>query len=151
MKVGRSAPRHERIAFLYPRSRELQSHLSEYFIVVVGFCHRILNITKNSTISQLGSTLSDADLKSFQLRLEDWANLIEEESNLQSAIIIKEEARENSKFRALSSKFVVSASRKRNLQRYLQILDLCSSYTHETAWKQTRKIGNKTLFNQTAE
>jgi DNA replication protein DnaC len=33
----------------------------------------------------------------------------------------------------------------------LQVLDLCSVYDYETTWKQTRKVGNATLFNRTAE
>lgn len=35
MTVGRSTPRYQEMALLYPRSKGLQSHLSEYFIVVV--------------------------------------------------------------------------------------------------------------------
>jgi len=31
------------------------------------------------------------------------------------------------------------------------VLDLCSVYDYETTWKQTRKVGNATLFNRTAE
>lgn len=38
MDVGRSAPRYQAIALLYPRSTKLQSYLTEYFIVVVGLC-----------------------------------------------------------------------------------------------------------------
>ena len=36
MDVGRSAPRYQEIALLYPRSTKLQSYLTEYFIVVVS-------------------------------------------------------------------------------------------------------------------
>lgn len=31
------------------------------------------------------------------------------------------------------------------------MLDLCSNYNHETAWKQTRKVGNASLFTSLAE
>ena len=38
MDVGRSAPRYQSMALLYPRSKELQAYLCEYFIAVVGLC-----------------------------------------------------------------------------------------------------------------
>lgn len=151
MKTGRSAPRHQQIALLYPRSKSLQSHVSEYFIAVVGLCHRLLKITQKSSIGQFRSTLTDADLKTFQSKLDLWAGSIKEEESLLLAKRIEEEARENSKFRALSSKISESASYQQKLRRMLRILDFCSSYDYETAWKQTRKIGNSTLFNRTME
>jgi hypothetical protein len=151
MQVGHSASRHEKMVLLFPRSKELRLYLSEYFIVVVGLCHRLLNITINSTLGQLGSRLSDADLEDLPIRLEDWASSVEKESSLQSAIIIQKEARENSKFRAHSSKYFHLASRQQTLLRNLQILDSCSSFDHATIWKQTRKVGNVTIFNRSAE
>jgi hypothetical protein len=70
---------------------------------------------------------------------------------LQSAVIIQGKAREISKFRAHSNKYSRLASRQQNLQRNLQILDCCSTFDHEKIWKQIRKIGNVTIFNESAE
>ena len=151
MKVGRSAPRHQSMAFLYPRSKNLQSHASEYFIVVVRLCHRLLKITQKSTIGQFTATLSDADLKNYQSELNLWANSIKEEESLLLAKSIEEEAQENSRFRALSSKFFESISLQQKLKRNLRVLNFCSLYDYETTWKQTRKSGNATLFNRTME
>jgi len=39
MDIGRSIPRYQTIALLYPRLNTLQSHLSEYYIVVVHLCY----------------------------------------------------------------------------------------------------------------
>src|SRR2546423_13129985 len=110
MTVGRSAPHYQMMALLYPRSKNLQSHLSEYFIVVVRLCHQLLKFTQKSTFGQFASTLSDSDIKSYQSELDLWANTIKEEVNLLMAKKINEEAQEDFRFRDLSSKHRESAS-----------------------------------------
>ena len=155
MTVGRSAPRYEGMALLYPRSKNLQSHLSEYFIVVVQLCHQMLRFTQKSTFGQLASTMSDSDLKTYQSRFDRWANTIKEEVTLLMAKKIEEEGQENSQFRALSSKFIKSESLRQELRQKLKtklrVLNFCSTHDYETTWKQTRKVGNATLFNRTAD
>ena len=151
MIVGRSAPRYQMMALLYPRSKNLQSHLSEYFIVVVRLCHQLLKFTQKSIIGQFASTLSDSDMKTYQSELDLWANTIKEEVNLLMAKKIEEEAKENSQFRALSSKFSKYVSLQQKIETNLQLLNICSMYDYETTWKQTRKVGNATLFNRSAE
>ena len=39
-------------------------------------------------------------------------------------------------------------SHQQSLQKKIQILNLCSTYDYQTTWKQTRKIGNSSLFSQ---
>ncbi|OCK77585.1 hypothetical protein K432DRAFT_436450 [Lepidopterella palustris CBS 459.81] len=151
MNVGRSAPRYQQIALLYSRSKSLQSHLSEFFLVVVRLCHQLLKSTQMSTFRQVASTLSDSDIKTFQSELDLWANSIKEEINLLMAKKIEEEAQENSRFSALSSKHFKSVSYQQKLATNLRVLDFCSTYDYETTWKQTRKAGNATLFGQDAE
>jgi len=139
------------MALLYPRSKNLQSHLSEYFIVIVRLCHQLLKFTQKSTFWQVASTLSDSDIKAFQSELDLWANSIKEDVSLLMAKKIEEEARENSRFRALSSKLSKSVSLQQELTTNLRVLDFCSKYDYETTWKQIRKLGNATLFSQAAE
>jgi ankyrin repeat protein len=151
MTVGRSAPRYQMMALLYPLSKDLQSSVSEYFIVVVRLCHQLLKFTQKSIVGQLVSFLSDSDIKTYQSELDFWANSIKEEVNLLNGQKIGEEALENSRFRALSNKFSETASHHRKLKTKLRLLESCSTYNYETTWKQTRKIGNTTLFNQTTQ
>lgn len=151
MTAGHSAPRYQMMALLYPRSRNLQSYLPEYFIVVVNLCYRLLKFTQKSALGQLASSLSDLDIKTYQSELNYWSNAIKEEVSLQMAITIEEEAQGNSKFRAISSRFSKSVLFQQKLKANLQILDSCSIYDYETTWKQTRKIGNTTLFNRIDE
>jgi hypothetical protein len=151
MAAGRSAPRYQIMALLYPRSKNLQSYLTEYFIVVVRLCHELLKFTQKSTLGQYISGLSDSDTRTYQSELDLWANATNDEVKLLMAKTIKEEAQENSKFRTLSGKFFESVSLRQKLKTNLRVLDSCSMYDYETTWKQTRKIGNATIFNQTAE
>ena len=84
------------MALLYPWSKNLQSHLSEYFIVVVCLCHQLLKFTQKSIFGQFASTLSNSDMKIYQSELDLWANTIKKEVNLLMAKKIEEEAEENS-------------------------------------------------------
>jgi hypothetical protein len=151
MTVGRSAPRYQTMALLYPLSKSLQSSLSEYFIVVVRLCNQLLKFTQRSILGQLVSLLSDLDPKTYQSELDLWANSVKEEVNLLIGQKIGEEAHENSRFRALSNKSSERASHHRKLKTKLRLLESCSTYDYETTWKQTRKVGNATLFSQATQ
>ncbi|KFZ03367.1 hypothetical protein V502_11004 [Pseudogymnoascus sp. VKM F-4520 (FW-2644)] len=67
------------------------------------------------------------------------------------ATTVEEEAQNNFEFRALSSRFSKSVSLQQELKAKFRILDSCSVHDYETTWKQTRKIGNTTLFNRIDE
>ncbi|PZD35045.1 Arp, Ankyrin repeat protein [Pyrenophora tritici-repentis] len=144
MDVGRSAPRYQAIALLYPRSTKLQSHLSEYFIVVVSLCRYLFNFGQKSTVQQFASSLSDAHLKTFQADLDKWATSIKGQIDVN-------EAQESSGFRALTRETFKSASYQQRLAANMRVLDFCSTYDHEIAWKQIRKAGNTSFYRQQAE
>ena len=151
MMVGRSTPRYQSMSILYPRSKELQNHLFEYFIVVVDLCHRTLKFSQKSKIGQMTSSLSDMDLKNYQSRLELWANMIKEDVNSLMAKSFEDEHHENSQYRALSSMFNKSVSLRQKMKAKLRVLDSCSTYDYQTTWKQIRKVGNSTLFHGNTE
>ncbi|KAF2864829.1 hypothetical protein BDV95DRAFT_555376, partial [Massariosphaeria phaeospora] len=144
MDVGRSAPRYQAIALLYPRSTKLQSHLTEYFIVVVGLCRYLFKFGQKSTLQQFASSLSDAHLNTFQTDLDKWASSIREQMNVS-------EAQESSGFRALTRDMFTSASHQQRHATRMRVLDFCSTYDYETAWKQIRKAGNASFHTRQAE
>lgn len=144
MDVGRSAPHYQAIALLYPRSTKLQSHLSEYFIVVVGLCRYLFKFGQKSTVQQFASSLSDAHLRTFQADLDKWATSIKEQMDVS-------EAQESSGVRALTREMFKSASHEQRLAANMRVLDFCSTYDHEVAWKQIRKAGNTSFYRQQAE
>lgn len=149
MVIGRSAPRYEKLALLYPRSNTLRSSLTEYFIVTVHLCHHILKFTKKSAFGKLGSTLNDPELPEYQSQLEAWAEEIKGEVNYLMAQRIEEQA--DAHTRILSTKFGKSSFYQRRMKEYLRALKFCSTYDHITAWKQVRKSGRTTLFCQCPE
>ena len=147
MNIGRSAPRYQNIALLYPQSKSLQSHLLEYFIVVVRLCHQLLKFTQKSALKKFASALGDSDLKSFQSELERWANAIKEEV----AMLMAKEIHDVTGIKALLSRYSESALRRQKLEIKLRVLDACSRYKHRTTWNQIRKIGTTSLFHQNVE
>ncbi|RYN73204.1 hypothetical protein AA0117_g7987 [Alternaria alternata] len=152
MDIGRSAPRHQAIVELYPRSTKLQEYLSEYFVVVVRLCHHLCKLGQKSTFGQITSSLNQTALMGFQTDLEKWASSIREEMRLR-------EAQENSGFREESRSIFkfVTEEQKRAKQRQIQaakaatknkVLDFFSKYDYETAQKQIRKAGNTSLHKR---
>ncbi|KAJ5546599.1 hypothetical protein N7494_004184 [Penicillium frequentans] len=154
MVAGRSAPRYEKMALLYPRSKTLQSYMCDYFITLVQICHRILKFTQKSTFGQLKAALNEGEINSFQLNLERWAANIKEEVTLLMAEKIEDEAVKRSKFQnALWKKITKSddESGQAKTDARIQVLNFCSQFDHTVIWKQTRKAGTTTLFRDSAE
>ena len=148
MDAGRSAPRHQSIAVLYPRSTHIQSHLSEYYIVVVSLCHKLLKFTQRSTVGQLAVALGSLDINTYQAELEQWASAIKEEMSVLLAAKIEGEAQENWRFRALTAKVSASTRQSQRLNMNRLVLEALSKHDFEQTWKQTRKAGNTTLLSR---
>ena len=146
MVAGRSAPRHQSIAVLYPRSTHLQSYLFEYYIVVVNLCHKLLKFTQKSTVGQLAGAFGSPDINTYQAELEQWATAIKDEMNILMAEKIEGEAQENWRLRALATKVSASTVQSQRLNMNRLVLESLSKHDFETTWKQTRKAGNTTLL-----
>lgn len=146
MDIGRSAPRYQTLAILYPQSKELQSHINEYFIIVVQLCHRIMKFAQKSIVHKFAASLSDAHLKATQTELTSWSTVIKDEMDILVAKRVEIEASNNSRLRAFSERFSKSIIQKEKFAKRHQILDLCTEYDYESAWRQTRKAGKTTLF-----
>ncbi|KAL7755715.1 hypothetical protein ACKLNR_014242 [Fusarium oxysporum f. sp. zingiberi] len=142
MTVGRSAPRYQVMALLYPRSKKLQSHLSEYFLVVVRICHDLLKLTRKSMFAQLVSFITESDMSSYQSDFDLWANAVKEEVNLLMAQQLQEQSRRLESI----DKYSKSESHRKKLENRLRILDSCSTYDYQTAWKEIRRCGNTSWF-----
>ncbi|KAG9200830.1 hypothetical protein G6514_006686 [Epicoccum nigrum] len=83
-------------------------------------------------------------LKGVQTELERWANSIKEQMTVN-------EAQENSGFRALTKGLLQSTAQQQRHATNLRVLNSCSTYDHETVWKQLRKIGNASFFEKQLE
>jgi hypothetical protein len=98
---------------LYPRSKNPQAYLCEYFIVIVRLCHQTANFAKKSTLAQVSYTIANSDLVNFHSELELQAGYIKDEVRLLTSQTIQEEAQDSTMFRALVTKFSDSESHRR--------------------------------------
>ncbi|KAH8896099.1 hypothetical protein GQ53DRAFT_713812, partial [Thozetella sp. PMI_491] len=144
MVVGCSAPRYQSLSQLYPRSRTLQLHLSEYFIVLVGLCHHMLKLAKKSTLGQLVLSLSDSDMKKYQSELENWAGMIKDEASLLMGKSVEEQGN-MLRFLTRSSS---SELQRQKAKARTRVLQSCSTYNYQQTWKEIRKAGNATIFER---
>ncbi|CAI7623036.1 unnamed protein product [Penicillium glandicola] len=144
MTAGRLAPRYEKMALLYPRSKDLQSCL-------LRLCHEMTTFTRKSIFGKLTSAFGDANLKTYQSELESWGKTIKAEVGFLMAKGIEDEADSNSRFRAVSSIFQKSASYQQAIQTKQRVLDFCSQYDCTVSWKLARKSGNTNLFRESAK
>ncbi|KAF7155603.1 hypothetical protein CNMCM5623_008145 [Aspergillus felis] len=151
MNAGRSAPRYQDMALLYPRSKRLRDALCEYFIVILNICKHAVKFLQKSTLSQFSSALSDSSLASFEKELQQWSVVIVEEVALLSSQSVQEEAKENSRFRQIMVKFSGASNQRQQLALRIRLLDACSTYDYQTSWKQARKQGTTTWFTRTCE
>lgn len=142
MAVGRSAPRYQQMALLYPRSKKLQSSLNEYFLVVVRVCHDMLKLKKKSIFSKLTSFMTESDISSYQSDFGLWATAIKEEVDL----LMAQEIQEQSRHIKTLSKHTKSELHREKLEDRLRILDSCSTYDYQTTWKELRRRGNTSWF-----
>ena len=144
MSVGLSAPRYDRLALLYPQSKRLRAYMSEYYIVVVRFCQKLVTLQEKPTYLQFIPFLDDFSLKSFQTELGTWAKSIKEEIET-----LKTEE-QTSQLRQLM-RSSESESYRRKLKTNLRVLNMCSSYDYRASWKKLRKMGTSTFFNKRPE
>lgn len=156
MRVGRSSPRFQDYGELYPQSKRLQHRLCEYFINITNLCNRAVLFVKKSFLSQLSFSIIntfDSEFGPFETNLGRLAQDIRDEASVASKQIQNEEIKKNTKFRALATRFTDSASQEIHIARYLKkqkqnlrLLNSCSTYNHQTAWKQARKRGTSSWF-----
>jgi hypothetical protein len=148
MEIGRSSPRHQELALVYPHSKRLQANINEYFIIVVRFCHELFRFAQKSTFRQVTATLSTDRIQEARRDLARWAQEINDELSLVVAKRIEEKALESSRFRGVSTKFSKVMAEQQRLVIRLRTLDRCSKYDHRTTWKQIRKSGSTSTFAQ---
>ncbi|KAF5550718.1 heterokaryon incompatibility protein het-E-1 [Fusarium mexicanum] len=151
MAIGRNAPRYQAMAAIYPKSKNLQSYLCEYFIIVTRLCFQSISWTRKSALSRLSTSISDPDMKEFQSELETWSSSIKEEANLLLNQKIDEEAKENAKFRSLTTFLSESSSHQRRIKTCTRFLQACSEYDYRITWKQIKKSGTTRLLGSFSE
>jgi hypothetical protein len=137
----------------------LQKALCEYFVVVIELCQQAVLFIRKPFFSQFSSSVLkpfQSEFGHFENDLGRLATTIREEASLASKQAQSDETKENFKFRALAVKFsdkvaqeLQEARRLKSLKAKSQFLDACSTYNHQTAWKQARKSGTTSwIYNK---
>jgi hypothetical protein len=159
MRVGRACPRYEEYGLLYPKSSRLQKGLCDYFCTIVIVCRKAVLFIRKPFVAQLSSAILNPFRTEFgpcERELAELAALIREEASLASHHELSNEVKEASSFRAAMSSIIapqeIQAARKlKSQKRKLQILNACSTYNHQAAWKRARKSGTSSwIFDQAA-
>ncbi|KAK3995350.1 ankyrin repeat-containing domain protein [Cladorrhinum sp. PSN332] len=151
MDVGRSAPRYQEMALLYPESHNLQSSACEYLLVMVRLCHQLVNFTKQNFFRQLWTFLNDQDMRSYQEDFERWATCIREEVNLAMNQSINKQTSSLQTFLALDKTRVERQKAKERGKTRIRVLNHLSAYDFQTSWKEIRKAGNTNLIQHIPE
>jgi hypothetical protein len=151
MEAGQSTRQHSELALLYPRSKTLQSYITEYFIVVVQICLRFHRFTQKSALGKFTSSLDDTDIKDARSSLLAWSKSIQAEIGILLVQRIELEAESNSHFKNLMRANHKSASEQQKQIALRNLLDTCSTHDYETTWRQIRKAGNTCLYKQLPE
>ncbi|KAF4493314.1 Vegetative incompatibility HET-E-1 [Fusarium agapanthi] len=146
MAVGRNAPRYQAMAAIYPKSKNLQRYLCEYFIVVTKICHQTIQWAQKSALGRLSSSIRDPDMKGFQADLDTWSASIKEEADLLLSQGLQEEAKENATFRSIVSSRSKYLQHRQRINESIRFLDACSQHDYRTTWKQTRKRGTTRIL-----
>ncbi|MCJ1428875.1 hypothetical protein MMC29_006786 [Sticta canariensis] len=149
MRIGLTCPRYQDFGLLYPKSTRLQSALCDYFVVIVCLCKEAVLFLKKPFWSQLSSSMLkpfESEFGKFQQDLKSLASAIREEVSLASNQEQQNEVQEMSRFRKnfadTSSQELQEVRTWRRRKAELRLLNACSTYNHENAWKQARKRGN---------
>ena len=158
MKIGRVCPRYQDFGLLYPHSVNLQNALNRYYAVVISLCKQTVLFTRKSFISQIPSFLKSfsSDFGRFSDDLERLAIIVREEVSFASKQLQRDEADRNLHFRTLATKFfsentALELKRRKIEKAKLRLLDACSTYNHQTAWKQARKRESTNWLFETDE
>lgn len=109
MRIGRSCEVQEDLVQLFPQSNELQTLMSDYLIVTVNFCRRIIAFAKRRLISQIASTFSiafDKEFNEFEAKLGHLAKLM----NQRAKILATQVALESSKRLVTTTKLLALGS-----------------------------------------
>ncbi|KAI1370307.1 hypothetical protein F4677DRAFT_465593 [Hypoxylon crocopeplum] len=143
MRVGLSAPRYCEMASLFPRSRPLQGLMAQYFVTVVRICHTVVSLCQQSFLGQVRAFIQDREISEYESQFTSNTNAIKEQLQL-------EQMKSASTVSSVLNSMSASERYRRTLRGHLQLLDQCSTYPYQTAWKRIRKQGNATwAYDQT--
>ena len=123
------------MASLFPHSKQLQDRVAHYFTTVVQTCQKSMQMCQQqSIIHQMRSFIQDGDLSRYESDLDRQADAIKDQLHL-------EHTRTTSSMYDAVRSLTAAYKRGKDTEKYLRLLDLCSTYDYKSAWKRLRKLG----------
>ena len=151
MSIGRTCSRYQDFGLLYPDSTGLQKAQCEYFTIVVELCKRTVLFTRRGAFSQLSWSVRKpfaTEFGHFEADLARLAGFVRDEISLASSRAHANEVQENSRIRKLTTMYsdkvgreLQQAKKRRSDKAKRLLLEACSTYNYEMAWKQNCKKG----------
>lgn len=137
MKLGTSWELHNDFSQIFPQSKELQTFLCEYLIVLMRLCRKAVLFSNKSFAGQVWSSLGatfDSEFKPLQEEMNNWGLLIQ------------------CKTQQLAMANVVDADKLRRRDYKQRTLHLLSPNQpqHITTWRRHRRKGDCKWVYQTA-
>lgn len=148
MHAGRNCSRIRYIGLLFSRSENLQANLYQFSTLLVQLCHHLVTQPRISTTQPYIPDLNDIDIKQLQADLRRSAGFIKQNIKFLSTNSLDTKAKGNTWFCLPLLKRPTTISHQQRQTAILRILGACSKYDYAATWKQTRRIGNATLFNR---
>ncbi|MCJ1393145.1 hypothetical protein MMC18_006017 [Xylographa bjoerkii] len=156
MDIGRTCPRRNDLASLFPSAIGLQKAVCEYYTVIISLCKQAVVSSRRPFMTQLSLSFMksfDTDFGKFQNELRKLGVAVREEAFLASQQAQIEETRlqayerrQSSSYRSLGSVFrqradqeIEQAREQRKRKQKVQYLDSLSTYDYSVAWKEARK------------
>ncbi|MCJ1479597.1 hypothetical protein MMC13_008283 [Lambiella insularis] len=158
MDIGRTCPRHDDFALLFPSSSRLRRVLCEYYAVLLRLCRQAVLSSRKSQLSLLSISLLKSfssdfgqfqpDLETLGLAVRGEVLLASQHAFSQESILQARERQEGHNYRKLGSMFrqkteqeIEEVRCRRNTKTKLQFLNNLTTHDHRIAWKQARKQG----------
>lgn len=168
MDIGRTCPRYNDFASLFPSSLRLQRTLCDYYAVLLRLCRQAIVSSRRTPLSQLSSSLTKSfetdfgpfrkDLETLGLAVREEVLLASEHAYSQESYLQAKERNEGQSYRKVGSLFrnkkekeIEEAQRRRNRKNKLEFLNSLSIHDHRIAWKQARKQGTSTWLFEDSE
>ena len=146
LEVGRTAPRHAELAFIYPGGGRLQSAMMEYSIVVVELCQSLFQLSPLQRFTtSLKTAITDPQLQKIKSSLAIWSREISEEMVLLQSRRLEDNDRMDG-IRSMIPSFSESDRRRKRARARAKWLDACTDYDYERPRNLIRRSGNTDLF-----
>lgn len=145
MSIGKANSHLRDLTNHFEKSSRLRSLICEYYIIIVQFCTVMVKHTEKSPLGRFVHSLNESVLTDFQADMKEQERAVQQEVTLLTAREIRENGQISATLRSLVSGQTQRAQKQQAAAMKRAVLDFCSSYDYEQAWRTIRKAGIATV------